>query len=604
MRKTLILFILLIEWISAQAFPFVATSDPDLSTTNWYYLKTEGYFVIASPDNLETEFITLASSSNDYHLWCFVGNEDSGYRLYNRGLGLYLGLGTFHSDDPSINENVYIHTEYQDDTYFNLLYDNYSTYYLFMHAYEDQYGTTLYMDISPWPMAPFSVVLAIKGVQFPDDPTWTRYDANGVGYGFVDGGDSPNPNMKSKCLIDNLASTKYFGNVSNCWFNMKASQDVEVEQYSIVTANDSREQHSRALSSWKLQGSNNYVTWYDIDVREDYPMPLADQQEVVFKVNDNRKFRFFKFKATDAASNQVQIGEVWINKQNHNWSSQSQNITPTCGVPGQTTWECEDCNARKQVTIPPTRNHNYNNGVCSVCGLHENETILLYNGQRVPYFMKAYHDVCTNSGVWPEAPLSWNQDSFDDTLWIDAIMPIASPSHSNGPSSNLIYNSHWYDEYNCYYFRRTFNLQGVNPDATFTFNCIHDDNMIVYVNGSEVINEEGWTATPDNCNWDNSHQSYNIPASVFRAGRNVVAVYIQQNWGGAYFDYELIMSGTETTVLGDVNADGHTNSVDITVLYDYLLNNDASNLVNGDVDGDGHITSVDITAIYNILLGN
>ena len=56
-------------------------------------------------------------------------------------------------------------------------------------------------------------------------------------------------------------------------------------------------------------------------------------------------------------------------------------------------------------------------------------------------------------------------------------------------------------------------------------------------------------------------------------------------------------------VPGDVNGDGHVSSVDVTALYNYLLNGDASNLVNGDVDGDGHISSVDVTAIYNMLLG-
>ena len=53
-----------------------------------------------------------------------------------------------------------------------------------------------------------------------------------------------------------------------------------------------------------------------------------------------------------------------------------------------------------------------------------------------------------------------------------------------------------------------------------------------------------------------------------------------------------------------MNGDGHVNSVDVTALYNYLLNGDSSNIVNGDVDGDGHISSVDITAVYNILLGN
>ncbi len=55
---------------------------------------------------------------------------------------------------------------------------------------------------------------------------------------------------------------------------------------------------------------------------------------------------------------------------------------------------------------------------------------------------------------------------------------------------------------------------------------------------------------------------------------------------------------------GDVNGDGVVSSVDVTILYNYLLNSQTEGLLNGDQDGDGFITSVDITMIYNILLGN
>ena len=60
----------------------------------------------------------------------------------------------------------------------------------------------------------------------------------------------------------------------------------------------------------------------------------------------------------------------------------------------------------------------------------------------------------------------------------------------------------------------------------------------------------------------------------------------------------------EEPLIGDVNGDGHVNSVDITVLYNWLLDGDNSDMVNGDVDGDDHINSGDITIIYNIMLGN
>ncbi len=65
---------------------------------------------------------------------------------------------------------------------------------------------------------------------------------------------------------------------------------------------------------------------------------------------------------------------------------------------------------------------------------------------------------------------------------------------------------------------------------------------------------------------------------------------------------EIASSGT-TPVAGDVNGDGDVTAADVTALYNFILNNDTSNLVNGDQNGDGNITSSDVTVVYNILLG-
>ncbi len=59
----------------------------------------------------------------------------------------------------------------------------------------------------------------------------------------------------------------------------------------------------------------------------------------------------------------------------------------------------------------------------------------------------------------------------------------------------------------------------------------------------------------------------------------------------------------EQPVVGDVNGDGDVNSVDVTILYNFLLNGDTEGMVNGDQDGDGNITAVDVTVVYNVLLG-
>lgn len=56
-------------------------------------------------------------------------------------------------------------------------------------------------------------------------------------------------------------------------------------------------------------------------------------------------------------------------------------------------------------------------------------------------------------------------------------------------------------------------------------------------------------------------------------------------------------------VYGDVNGDGDVTVVDVTAVYNYLLEGDETFLATSDIDGDGYITVADITIIYNIILG-
>ena len=87
-----------------------------------------------------------------------------------------------------------------------------------------------------------------------------------------------------------------------------------------------------------------------------------------------------------------------------------------------------------------------------------------------------------------------------------------------------------------------------------------------------------------------------------------VAVATGKNWKIYAFnndDFEEY-PGSEpiTTITGDVDGDGYVTTVDITAIYNYLLNGDETYIATSDVDGDGFITTTDITVIYNILLGN
>ncbi len=577
----------------ASALPFVPTTDPESASTKWYYLTTNNYYVVNSADSTK---LVSAVNGNSAERWCFVGDASTGYKLYNAAAQKYLGDNAQMFNAGS--KNIVYYQERSGNTFY------------LMHPEEDDadWNVYLYYDddfhriisglfYRGFADGCFEVEPASDSGDNPPQPgAWTRYDSSGVGYAFLEGGASYNSSETSKNLVDGNASTKYYGN--QCWVKMQASSQVAVKQYSIVTANDSREQYYRAPRTWTLKGSNDYVTWVDIDVRDNHPMPFENFKEVVFKVNDTRKFRYFMLEIVGA----VQLSEIWINEQSHNWNNPSA-TSMGCGYMSVKQRTCSDCHAHENIFGKPSVNHNYQNGVCTNCGAKQNETVLLYDGQHnIPLYVKGKHGFFYN--VWPEPQQGWATENFDDSMWDDIPMPLASEAHSNGPFSDLLYNANWYNEYNCYWLRRTFTLNDTPADATYIMRTVHDDNMQVFVNGQKALDSQGWTETPANCTWATASETFELPANLFKKGKNVLAIYIQQNWGGAYFDCSLTRQSDSMSV-GDVDGNGEVNGNDLNTLINILLGKDNADNYDGraNVDGQGGVDGNDLNALINILLG-
>ena len=113
-----------------------------------------------------------------------------------------------------------------------------------------------------------------------------------------------------------------------------------------------------------------------------------------------------------------------------------------------------------------------------------------------------------------------------------------------------------------------------------------------------AIDEDGITITGITTN------SYKVtdllPATTYIY--DVKAVYGAKQTKWSNFIMATTLAGV--SVYGDVDGDGEVTTVDITCIYNYLLNGDETYIDTCDVDGDGQITTVDITILYNILLGN
>ena len=677
MKKVLMIAALLLPLL-AQALPFVPTTHPGVKPIHWYYLKTGGRFVFASESDDADIAASTSSQNNDAYYWCFVGDANSGYRIYNRATNKYLYAGEFLGDyyEPAIdkvetrdNSSFYIYAMYNSgtlknylcysssegfystmgkDSYFtvteafveqesqysntpNIKVDTFDDHclvtaegtgevhlyigndevnnpYTIMRTNEDQYFTAMATNKDPG-KEPMSVtyqftVPKLEGAGPNPNPTFTRYDADGVGYSFEYGGPEVY-GCVAQFVVDNNANTYFQASPDNCYVVMQASKPVAVKQYSLVTAIDALYVYEYMIRSWKLEGSNDYQNWTLIDSQKDYPMPLVDLTEVVIPVNDTRKFRYFKFTCTEGVYSNVRLSEIWINEQNHGQWSQFDFKSSTCGAEGERYLKCSECNAKKSELTPPDGNHFFSDGVCTKCGIKEDETRLIYNSQRVPHYVKAKHGYRQSNGTWPSAPQGWNIAGFNDSHWLNLPLGTANPGHTDGPRYQLRYNSFWFDEYNCYWMRFPLILTEIASDATFTFNCVHDDNMVIYVNGQEVINKEGWCETPYGSTFANTHESYSIPASAFHRGKNVIAVYMQQNFGGAYFDCELVATGATAGdfIPGDVNADGKVNVSDVTALINMILGVTPKDEARADVNGDGRVNVSDVTALINIILG-
>ena len=122
------------------------------------------------------------------------------------------------------------------------------------------------------------------------------------------------------------------------------------------------------------------------------------------------------------------------------------------------------------------------------------------------------------------APAGWFKPDYDDSGWQTKRFPTASAGTS------APYYSQWDGTYNVLYIRREFNIDHDPSIDTYRFYTYHDDDYKVYINGMMLDSQDGWSTD------FNNYRTVSIPSSRLKVGRNVLAVQVQQNWGGAYFD--------------------------------------------------------------------
>ena len=120
--------------------------------------------------------------------------------------------------------------------------------------------------------------------------------------------------------------------------------------------------------------------------------------------------------------------------------------------------------------------------------------------------------------------LSWTLPDFDDSLWAEALMPIGSWGAIDGVQTE------WPGGNNTnFWFRRNFTLEEVDSTSRYMLHVLHDDSYRIWVNGQQLDEAENWTIGTEAVKLE-------IPADLLNVGNNVIAAYVQQNWGGKLYD--------------------------------------------------------------------
>ena len=155
---------------------------------------------------------------------------------------------------------------------------------------------------------------------------------------------------------------------------------------------------------------------------------------------------------------------------------------------------------------------------------------------------------------------SWKSLTFEPTSdWTSIEMPMGSPSYQ------APYRTTWEGEYNTYWIRREFTLDEVNEATSYYLECYHDDDYDIYVNGHQVHKANGSTEA------NGSPVVKKIANTTLNSGLNVVAIHIQQNTGGAYFDCGIyaIFDPDKQDAITEVNGNKTTSSQnEKAVVYD------------------------------------
>lgn len=189
-------------------------------------------------------------------------------------------------------------------------------------------------------------------------------------------------------LVDGDTKTKFccpFGSsTSSAYVVFQTSTSVILTGYSFTTANDNSKYEGRNPKSWTISGSNTNGNWTEIaTVEDDETMGDVDFTKYDFTISNNvTMYSYYKVEITATRGADVlQISEMGLeykicdHKSSNGESAFTvKGVAATCKERAHKIYECSICGlTTKGEYEGEFADHNYVDGVCSVCGVENVE---------------------------------------------------------------------------------------------------------------------------------------------------------------------------------------------------------------------------------------
>ena len=294
--------------VATQALPFVPTTDPQSPTTKWYFLKTGSLYIYSNIYNYDDLDVAWQLSTENDYLWCFVGTEATGYKLFNRARQRYMAGGWNVNDAGNGSDVNYVETGSGNSFYIyytlirQKLYLNYDSENGFTgnDTKSSSYTVEEY-NMQPMVVTPYRQLTPIN-FNIPQN--------SNDNFG----------NLGIPSLFDKDRTTKWSVSRSSSWqtvtVDFKSDVPFTPDAYYLTTASDANNNPNKNPKAWKIYAkakfNDEWTMLASVTDGESAGLGTANMTDYKFDLNGiSKAYQYFRFEVSQVRGSSVlQLAEL------------------------------------------------------------------------------------------------------------------------------------------------------------------------------------------------------------------------------------------------------------------------------------------------------